>query len=278
MKSHVRTVAVAGFLLVAIGCIPSMDAGATGSSPSQLGPSDLDALAQMFANGSVGSRGLSGAVGSAAFGGAGDDLHLQTGGITSWSPQALGPTEACSGGGSVHSAVNCMLSTPSGCCGANPPCQQDSASVQIQGGTFYNGCVEGSVTMDGSLTLGATGQVIATCAGLVTGEFDVTLSGAPSIRVNGVEVCSGPVLASVHVQIGGAIVVTVSGSACGEHFSGQYSMGCAVDCGGKGCCPQGSTCSACSNSCVPVAYPVDCCDGYSCPAGTTCTANNRCSP
>ncbi len=198
------------------------------------------------------------------------------------SPQKLIPPSNCGESGNIYTTINLTCSGPSGCCGADPPCEKDTMSIEGTGSTVFNTCTtstaEGDrVVIDGTIYTTLTVDTAFTCSGIVSAQSKVTLTGRPSFRVNGREVCNGDIFITVTAFVGSSVYVIVSGNICDQYFYRKYDYGCSVDCGSY-CCPSGAVCATCTSgeACFAAIYPVDCCNGYACPAGTTCTSDGKC--
>jgi len=196
---------------------------------------------------------------------------------------SLVPPYNCPGGGNIYYTINLNCTMPTGCCADNNPCSSDSMSINGQGSVIYNSCKvrssDGdSVLINGTLTATLTSNATMVCGGAVTANAKVTITGQPTITVNGVDACHGDVFITANASYNTSISASVSGSICGQNIYETFNKGCAVSCGSNSCCSLGTVCSTCSSpGCFKAAYTVDCCNGTACPTGTRCdTANNKC--
>lgn len=200
--------------------------------------------------------------------------------LANCSPDTLTPPYNCPGGGNIYFTINLNCSGPSGCCADQNPCSKDSMSINGMGTATYNSCTQTTssgdhVVVNGSLTTTITSSAEITCPSIIVVNVKVSITGMPSITVNGREVCKGDVFLTATARYAGTISTTISGSVCGYDIYQTYNYGCVVECGNGSCCPGGSYCGTCTpDSCFSVAYPVDCCNGYACPAGTSCVQND----
>lgn len=196
----------------------------------------------------------------------------------------LTPPYNCPGGGNVYYTINLNCVMPTGCCGNNPPCTQDTMSINGMGSLIYNNCkttssTGESVLINGTLTATLTSNATVQCGGSVVANAKVTITGMPTISVNGADVCHGDVFITANASYSTNIYASVSGTVCGHSIYETFDKGCAVTCGSGSCCALGTVCSTCSSpaTCFGAAYPVDCCNSKACPSGYRCdTANNKC--
>lgn len=196
--------------------------------------------------------------------------------LSTCSPDTLTPPYNCPAGGNIYFTINLNCSGPSGCCAQQNPCSKDTMSINGMGSTLYNSCTIMSkggdrVVINGTITATLTSTAEISCPSIITVNVKITLTGMPSITVNGKEVCKGDVFLTATATYSGVISTTISGTVCGQSIYNTYNYGCAVKCADGDCCPSGSYCGTCTaNACFSVAYPVDCCNGYACPSGTKC--------
>jgi hypothetical protein len=200
--------------------------------------------------------------------------------LSSCGPSTLIPPTSCSGGGDIYYTINMNCTMPSGCCSANPPCSQDSMSINGQGSINYNSCAETITTtgdhlmINGTINMGLTSNATIQCGGAVDVDVTVTFTGMPTISVNGKDVCHGDIFITAKGHSGASNYTSVSGTICGQRIYENYNYGCSVTCADKSCCYAGSYCSTCyANACIPTGA-VDCCNGYNCPSGTTCVQSS----
>lgn len=191
-------------------------------------------------------------------------------------PDKLTPPYNCPAGGNIYFTVNLNCTWPSDCCAQQNPCSKDTMSINGMGSANYNSCTVISsagdhVVINGTITTTITSTATISCPSYITVDVKVSITGMPSITVNGKEVCNGDIFLTATARYDTAISTTISGSVCGQNIYQTYNYGCVVKCAGGGCCPGGSYCGTCTpDSCFSVAYPVDCCNGYACPGGTKC--------
>jgi len=127
------------------------------------------------------------------------------------------------------------------------------------------------VVVHGTITATITSTAEISCPSIITANVKVTITGMPSVIVNGKEVCKGNVFLTATSRYAGSIYTTISGSVCGYDMNRTYNYGCAVKCSNGNCCPNGSYCGTCTpDACFSVVYPVDCCNHYACPGGSQC--------
>ncbi len=194
-------------------------------------------------------------------------------------PQELMPPIDCPAGGNIYFTVNLMCEGPSLCCGNEPPCRQDTFSIEGLGTTTYNNCTavsdEGDrMVVNGSLHIGVESETAFTCSGVYDSETVVRITGIPSVQMNGREACPGNVSLEARASLDYEAVTTIKGRVCGVDVNELYADGCVVACGSGSCCQGGSYCSTCGTGCVPEGY-VDCCNGKHCPPGTRCTDDGQ---
>lgn len=257
-----------GILLLAIeltGCGTSGSSGSSGPFSSD----QLSALAQIFASSATSAATMS----PTSF------SHLKIKNLnplSSCGPNTLIPPTSCPAGGNIYYTLNMNCTMPTGCCAANPPCSQDSMSINGQGSINYNSCAQTITTtgdhimINGTITMGLTSKATIQCGGAADVDVTITFTGMPTISVNGHDVCHGDIFVKATGHAGASNYVSVSGTVCGQNLYKYINQGCSVTCADKSCCYAGTYCSNCyANSCIPEGN-VDCCNGYNCPAGTTC--------
>lgn len=272
MKIQTKSKALLGGVIFGIALLLPYCGGSKGSSG--LSSTQLDAIAEAFAFSALSTG--SGASQPSSL----DSLSLNP--LANCTPQQLTPPYNCPGGGNIYFTIDLNCSGPSGCCWAqpDPTCSKDSISVNGMGSTLYNSCTTTSsggdhIVINGTLTTTITSNAEFTCAGAVTVNVTVSLTGMPSITVNGKEVCKGDIFITAKASYSSTISASVTGTVCGETINSTFNYGCAVDCP-DGCCPNGTICPTCSTGyCIYAAYPVDCCNGKSCPQGWTCVNNGN---
>jgi len=197
--------------------------------------------------------------------------------LVNCTPDKLTPPYNCPGGGNIYFTINLSCNGPSGCCASQNPCSKDSISINGMGTTSYNSCTTVSsggdhVVVNGSLTATITSTAEFTCDGIVTASVKVSLTGMPSITVNGKEVCKGDVFITATATVSATMSVSVSGTVCGENIYNTINYGCLVKCADNSCCYSGTYCSTCSDGCIPVGGD-DCCNGKYCKPGWTCCSS-----
>ncbi len=196
--------------------------------------------------------------------------------LVNCTPDTLTPPYNCPAGGNIYFTINLSCSGPSGCCAQQNLCKKDTMSINGMGSTLYNSCAirskaGDSVVINGTITATLTSTAEISCPSIVTVDVKITLTGMPSITVNGREVCKGDIFLTATAHYGGSIYTTISGTVCGQSIYNTYNYGCAVKCPDGSCCPNGSYCGTCTpDACFSIAYPVDCCNGYACLQGTKC--------
>ncbi len=192
----------------------------------------------------------------------------------SCTPDQLTPPYNCPAGGNVYFTINLNCDWPTGCCANDPPCSKDSMAVNGMGSVIYNNCKmiseEGaSVLINGTITMTLTSSAQMDCGGSVSASAKATLTGMPTISVNGRDVCRGNISITANAWYHTSIGASVSGTICGQPIFNTIDQGCANDCGDF-CCFIGNECGLCSGGCFNAGYTVDCCNGYACQTGFSC--------
>lgn len=195
-------------------------------------------------------------------------------------PDKLIPVTPCADGGNIYTTINLRCNEPSGCCGNDPPCEQDEMTLAGQIGTTFNSCRFSAnghrIEIHGTIHGNLTSEAVIQCAGFATVSLKVVYVGLPSIKIDGRETCPGTINLTTQAFVGSKITVLVSGQVCDWPVSLTFDDGCVQTCDSGHCCPAGAACGTTSDgACFRPGYTVDCGNNRACPTGTTCINNGE---